>query len=91
MDVAAKPLIDAGVPRWRLSITPFVELLVLALALAVLVTSYFVVSGNTGSQRLLTPPLVALLLVGNLIPLVALIVLVGRRSEEHTSELQSRA
>ncbi|WP_422057555.1 sensor histidine kinase [Sphingomonas sp.] len=79
MDVAAKSLIDAGAPRWRLSITPFVELLVLALALAVLVASYFVVSGNTGSQRLLTPPLVALLLVGNLIPLVALIVLVGRR------------
>ena len=79
MDVAAKPLIDAGAPRWRLSITPFVELLVLGIALAVLVASYFVVSGNTGSQRLLTPPLVALLLVGNLIPLVALIVLVGRR------------
>lgn len=79
MDVAAKPLIDAGTPRWRLSITPFVELLVLALALAVLITSYFVVSGNSGTQRLLTPPLVALLLVGNLIPLVALIVLVGRR------------
>ena len=79
MDVAAKPLIDAGATRWRLSITPFVELLVLGIALAVLVTSYFVVSGNTGSQRLLTPPLVALLLVGNLIPLVALIVLVGRR------------
>ncbi len=79
MDVAAKPQIDAELPRWRLSITPFVELLVLGIALAVLVTSYFVVSGNTGSQRLLTPPLVALLLVGNLIPLVALIVLVGRR------------
>lgn len=79
MDVAAKPLIDAGAPRWRLSITPFVELLVLGLALAVLITSYFVVSGNSGTQRLLTPPLVALLLVGNLIPLVALIVLVGRR------------
>ncbi len=79
MDVAAKPQIDAELRRWRLSITPFVELLVLGIALAVLVTSYFVVSGNTGSQRLLTPPLVALLLVGNLIPLVALIVLVGRR------------
>jgi len=79
MDVAAKPQIDANLRRWRLSITPFVELLVLGLALAVLVASYFVVSGNSGTQRLLTPPLVALLLVGNLIPLVALIVLVGRR------------
>ncbi len=79
MDVAAKPLIDAGATRWRLSITPFVELLVLGIALAVMVASYFVVSGNSGTQRLLTPPLVALLLVGNLIPLVALIVLVGRR------------
>lgn len=79
MDVAAKPQIDADLRRWRLSITPFVELLVLGIALAVLVTSYFVVSGNSGTQRLLTPPLVALLLVGNLIPLVALIVLVGRR------------
>lgn len=79
MDVVAEPLTRTGLRRWRLSITPFVELLVLGIALAVLVTSYFVVSGNTGSQRLLTPPLVALLLVGNLIPLVALIVLVGRR------------
>ncbi len=79
MDVAAKPQIDAGLRRWRLGITPFVELLVLGVAVAIVVASYFVISGNSETQRLLTPPLVALLLVANLIPFVAMIVLAGRR------------
>ncbi len=56
-----------------------VELIVFGFAVGVMVTTYFVIGGTTESQRLLTPPLVALLLVGNLVPLVALIVLIGRR------------
>ncbi|QDX25397.1 HAMP domain-containing protein [Sphingomonas suaedae] len=79
MDAVSEPLTHTGLRRWRLSITPFVELLVLGIAVAIVVASYFVINGNSGTQRLLTPPLVALLLVANLIPFVALIVLAGRR------------
>ena len=79
MDAVSEPLTPTGLRRWRLTITPFVELLVLGIAVAIVVASYFVINGNSGTQRLLTPPLVALLLVANLIPFVALIVLAGRR------------
>lgn len=79
MTAVAEPIAETETRRWRLTITPLLELAVLGVAIAVMVASYFVISGNTASQRLLTPPLVALLLVANLVPLVALIVLVGRR------------
>ncbi|MFL9842077.1 ATP-binding protein [Sphingomonas sp. ST-64] len=79
MDAVSEPLTHTGLRRWRLSINPFVELAVLGVAVAIVVASYFVINGNSGTQRLLTPPLVALLLVANLIPFVALIVLAGRR------------
>jgi len=64
-----------GRPR----ITPAFELTVLLLAIAVAVATYFVVRAGAAPQRLLTPPLVALLLVVNLGPCVALIMLLGRR------------
>jgi two-component system nitrogen regulation sensor histidine kinase NtrY len=64
-----------GRPR----ITPAFELTVLVLAIAVAVATYFVVRAGAAPQRLLTPPLVALLLVVNLGPCVALIMLLGRR------------
>jgi two-component system nitrogen regulation sensor histidine kinase NtrY len=79
MNVASEPLIVPESRRWRFTVTPMVELIVFGFAVGVMVTTYFVVSGNMDSQRLLTPPLVALLLVTNLVPLVALIVLIGRR------------
>jgi two-component system nitrogen regulation sensor histidine kinase NtrY len=63
----------------RFHITPAVELGVLGIAIAVAVGSYFVVRGGGAPQRLLNPPLVALLLVVNLAPFVALIMLMGRR------------
>ena len=63
----------------RPRITPAIELGVLALAIAVGVATYFVVRAGAAPQRLLTPPLVALLLVVNLGPCVALIMLLGRR------------
>ena len=72
-----------AVPRrfWggRPRITPAVELAVLVVAIAVGVATYFIVRGGAAPQRLLTPPLVALLLVVNLAPCVALIMLIGRR------------
>jgi two-component system, NtrC family, nitrogen regulation sensor histidine kinase NtrY len=79
MTAVAEPIAETETRPWRFAVTPVLELAVLLIAIAVMVTSYFVISGNTGSQRLLTPPLVALLLVANLVPLVALIVLAGRR------------
>jgi two-component system nitrogen regulation sensor histidine kinase NtrY len=63
----------------RFSVTPFVELLVLGVALAIAVGSYFMLRSSGPSQNILTPPLVAFLLVANLLPGIALLVLLGRR------------
>ncbi|MEP6786028.1 MAG: ATP-binding protein [Sphingomonadales bacterium] len=57
---------------------PFVEIATGAASIAMALATWGVLSG-TGSQKLLTPPLVALLLMGNLIPAIALLVLIGRR------------
>ncbi|RYY09211.1 MAG: PAS domain-containing sensor histidine kinase, partial [Alphaproteobacteria bacterium] len=59
--------------------TPTTEFLVLALAIAVAAGSYWTLTGFDAPQRLIAPPLVALLLVANLLPAVALLVLLGRR------------
>ena len=72
-------------PRWlavmarRRGWIPFVELGTFLSSLMVGIVSYFILTGGEPGQRLLTPPLVAILLVANLIPAIALIVLVGRR------------
>ena len=72
-----------AVPRYilgrRLRITPAVELGALALAVAVAIATYFLVRAGNTPQRLLTPPVVALLLIANLVPSVGLIILFGRR------------
>ncbi|HEU4967751.1 MAG TPA: PAS domain-containing sensor histidine kinase, partial [Sphingomonas sp.] len=57
---------------------PAVELLTLLLAVGIAVGSYFLLEAQPGS-RPLTPPLVALLLIANLVPAIALLVLWGRR------------
>ena len=64
---------------WRSGVTPAVELLVIAASATIALGSYFVIAGNAGSHSLLSPPVVALLLIANLVPSVALLVLVGRR------------
>lgn len=72
-------------PRWLVVIAkrrrwlPKVELATFAALIAVGVASYFVLTGGEPGQRLLTPPLIAFMLVANLIPAIALIVLAGRR------------
>jgi two-component system nitrogen regulation sensor histidine kinase NtrY len=76
--VTARTKADRRMFTRGLRVTPAVEVLVLAGAIAVAVGSYFVIQGDQG-QRLLTPPVVALLLVANLVPGVALLVLLGRR------------
>jgi two-component system nitrogen regulation sensor histidine kinase NtrY len=74
-------------PRWRRKLTvaarrsrymPAVELLTLLLAVGIAAASYFVLVEQP-ADRPLTPPLVALLLVANLVPAIALLVLWGRR------------
>ncbi|HEU4960041.1 MAG TPA: ATP-binding protein [Sphingomonas sp.] len=71
--------IRPGIGRRWFTVTPLVELLVLATVIGVAVASYFIIASGHETQRLLTPPLVALLLVANLAPEIALLVLVGRR------------
>lgn len=63
----------------RLGVTPAFELVVVGVAIIFAVVTYFVLTQDSGSQRLLTPPIVALLLVANLVPGGALLVLIGRR------------
>ena len=61
--------------RWL----PRIEWATFAVALIVGISSYLILVGGQPGQKLLTPPLVALLLIANLIPAIALIVLYGRR------------
>ncbi|MBN8814774.1 MAG: HAMP domain-containing protein [Sphingomonas sp.] len=63
----------------RLQVNLAVELGLLALAVTVAITTYFIVRGGQSPQPLLTPPLVASLLVANLVCGGSLIVLLGRR------------
>jgi two-component system nitrogen regulation sensor histidine kinase NtrY len=56
-----------------------VEGVTLALFLGMAGLTYYLLSGNGQSFALLTPPIVALLLVANLVPAIALLVLLGRR------------
>ena len=63
----------------RNNIMPWIELATLGVAIGIAIGSYFIVEGEPDSQRLLSPALIALLLVANLVPGVALLVLVGRR------------
>ena len=64
-----------GRRRW----VPYVELSTLAALIVIATVSYLILSQGSPGQRLLTPPAVAFLLVANLIPAIALIVLIGRR------------
>lgn len=75
-------------PRWRrrLSVAlrrsplvPLVEIAALVLLVATMAVSYFIVTRQGDPQALLTPPLVAVLLVANLVPATALMVLAARR------------
>jgi two-component system nitrogen regulation sensor histidine kinase NtrY len=63
----------------RTTVTPWMEVVVFVLAIAVAVASWRVVGGGGEAQRLLAPPIVALLLVVNLVAGIALMMLFGRR------------
>ena len=81
-----RPLTHHG-PRWRRNLTviyrrsrfmPAVEVLTFLVAVSIGVASYYIISSGQ-PERPLTPPLIALLLVANLVPGIALLVLIGRR------------
>lgn len=81
----ARTLLIDRWPRWlsvmsrRRNWLPRIEIAVLLVAVTAASVSYLVLAGGEPGERLLTPPLVALMLVANLIPAIALIVLFGRR------------
>lgn len=58
---------------------PLVEAATVLLLGGFALATYYLLSGQNTSYALLTPPLVALLLVANLVPAIALLVLLGRR------------
>ncbi|WP_235587845.1 ATP-binding protein [Sphingopyxis sp. H115] len=55
------------------------EYYTLALIISVAIATYVFVTGDAQSERLLTPALVAAIMVANLVPAMALIVLIGSR------------
>ena len=79
MSDASVSILDKHEARRGFTLASFAELGVLAVAAAIAVGSYFIIASGTGPQKILTPPVVALLLVANLLPGIALLVLIGRR------------
>jgi two-component system nitrogen regulation sensor histidine kinase NtrY len=70
---------ESGAPRrgrWTLAAP---EYYALAVILSVGLATYIYVTGRAQSERLLTPGLVAAIMVANLVPAMALIVLIGSR------------
>ncbi|HEY0445876.1 MAG TPA: ATP-binding protein [Allosphingosinicella sp.] len=87
MNIEAPISVDSR-PRWRrrLSIVlrrsrlvPLVELATVVAVIAMATISYFIITRQGSPQSLLTPPMVAMLLIANLVPAMALMVLVARR------------
>jgi two-component system nitrogen regulation sensor histidine kinase NtrY len=66
-------------PVRRFTVTPAIELTVLAIAIGMGLASYVLLTGTNDPQRLIAPPFVALLLVANLVPGIGLLMLFGRR------------
>ena len=64
-----------GRRRW----IPYVEIGTLALLILIMTTSYLILTQGAPGQKLLTPPVVAAMLVVNLVPSIAILVLIGRR------------
>ncbi|RYY42283.1 MAG: PAS domain-containing sensor histidine kinase, partial [Sphingomonadales bacterium] len=85
MTAVSEPTAEPAPRKRRFGVTPVVELGVIALAITFATVTYFTIAGESASQRLLTPPIVALLLIANLLPGGALLVLIGRRIARNRS------
>ena len=75
-------------PRWRRQLSvmvrrrgfvPLIETGAIIALILTLIISYFIIAGRSSPGALLTPPMVAGLLVANLVPAMALMVLAARR------------
>lgn len=55
------------------------EYYTIGIMISVAIATYIFVTGDTQSQRLLTPAIVAAIMIANLVPAMALIVLIGSR------------
>lgn len=72
--------LSVNLRRWKRRLIPFVEIGAVIAFAAVALASYFIIKGQTTPDRWLSPPSVAALLVANLVPAVALIILLARRT-----------
>lgn len=78
--VNASADLETPVPsRLRLRFGALIEAGAVAAALAMAAVTYLVLRGTSQAQELLSPAAGAFLLLGNLVPVVALLVLIGRR------------
>jgi two-component system nitrogen regulation sensor histidine kinase NtrY len=75
-------------PRWRRRLNvavrrspliPFIEVVTVVAVIIVAIASYFIATRPGQPEAPLTPPTVAMLMVANLVPAMALMVLVARR------------
>lgn len=71
----------------RRRMLPKIEFATFVMMLIVAVVSYMILTTSAGKTQPVTPPVVALLLVANLIPAIALIVLFGRRVAKRRAAL----
>ena len=79
MTALAAQALQRAVARRRWSVTPALELLVLGIAAAIGIASYYVLRSDPDTTRLIPPALIALLLVANILPGVIILMLIGRR------------
>lgn len=79
MNAGAAPTDETLLAPRRWTVTPAIELAVIATAFAIAAATYFVIAHTGRPEGLIAPAVVALLLVANLVPGVVLMMLLGRR------------
>ncbi|WBH16574.1 sensor histidine kinase [Sphingomonas radiodurans] len=79
MNAGTASTTDLSLSTRRFTVTPVIEIAVLFIAVGVAVISYFVLTNTGRAGGLISPAIVASLLVANLVPGVALMMLLGRR------------
>jgi two-component system, NtrC family, nitrogen regulation sensor histidine kinase NtrY len=68
-----------GVLARRYNWLAWIEWIAVGLVVSMAIASYWVLTGGNPGSKLLTPSLFAVLLIANLVPAIALLVLLGRR------------
>lgn len=79
MNAGSAPAIDPDTVPQRFTVTPAMEVGVLGIAVAIALGTYYIVAHTGRPEGLIAPGVIALLLVANLVPGVALMMLLGRR------------